>query len=152
MWGSITAWQPVAKATGCENTEASFRAGRHRDSGNSPVSLCLGRVVRRVLRVLEAVRDFHHGLLDAAKLYRDSIGVAETEDIPTGGRQHRDADRVQFAGDGLAVECRHTDAEAIDVRHLTLGHFLQPQASACGGEPDALGCPVSGGLHAEKLA
>ena len=72
--------------------------------------------------------------------------------IPTGGRQHRDADRAQFAGDGLAVECRHTDAEAIDVRHLTIAHLLQPQARARGGEPDALGRPVSGGLHAEKLA
>jgi putative ABC transport system permease protein len=54
--------------------------------------------------------------LDPPKLYRDPIGVAETQEIPTGGRQHGDADRARFAGDGLAVECRHTDAEAIDVR------------------------------------
>jgi hypothetical protein len=60
--------------------------------------------------------------LDSENLYREFIGIAETQDIPTGGRQHGYADRAQSTGDGLTIECCHTDPESVDVRHLTLGH------------------------------
>src|SRR5262245_33522104 len=91
-------------------------------------------------------------LLYPSQLDHDPVHVAETQGISTGGWQYRDADRAEFAGDGLTVECCHTDAEPIDVRHLTLVHLLQTQACARGGEPDAIGRPVSRSLFAEKLA
>ena len=54
--------QPTGERAGRENTE-EFRVGSHGDSGNSPVSPCLRPTARRILRVLEAVQEFHHGLL-----------------------------------------------------------------------------------------
>src|SRR5688572_15414600 len=93
-----------------------------------------------------------HVTLNSPKLDGDPVGVAETQEISTRGRQHCDVDRAQFARDGLAVECRHADPEAIDVRLLARRDLLQPQPCARGGEPDALLGPVPGGLLAKKLA
>jgi hypothetical protein len=56
--------QPTGERAGRENTE-EFRVGSHGDSGNSPVSPCLRPTARRILRVLEAVQEFHHGLLES---------------------------------------------------------------------------------------
>lgn len=56
--------QPTGERAGRENTE-EFRVGSHGDSGNSPVSSCLRPTARRILRVLEAMQEFHHGLLTA---------------------------------------------------------------------------------------
>src|SRR4030095_4642735 len=55
-------------------------------------------------RRLRAMTRMISRTLDSANLYRDPVGIAKTQDISTGGRQHRNADRAQFAGHALAVE------------------------------------------------
>ena len=64
--------QPTGERAGRENTE-EFRVGSHGDSGNSPVSPCLQPTARRILRVLEAVQEFHHGLLNPAASLRTCL-------------------------------------------------------------------------------
>src|SRR5678816_134635 len=48
-------------------------------------------------RRLRAMTRMISRTLDSANLYRDPVGIAKTQDISTGGRQHRNADRAQFA-------------------------------------------------------
>jgi hypothetical protein len=62
--------QPTGERSGRENTE-QFCVGSHGDSGNSPVSPCLRPTARRILRVLEAVQEFHHGLLGSVSRLPD---------------------------------------------------------------------------------
>src|SRR6187200_2216012 len=49
-----------------------------------------------------------------SKLYGDAVGVTETQGVSSGGRQHLDADCLEFSCHRPAVESRDTDAEAID--------------------------------------